>query len=163
MKHTIAFIAALACAASIASAQLTPAEKASVAAEAWLKLVDDGAYPDAYSTASETWRDRQTEDNFGRLLKALRSGKGDFKSRTLKSAEKMKGEHVIGGKKRDVIAVRFATEWSERTGTDLVNMVEENPDEWRAFGYSIQGTSEPRTTPGPADKDKKAKKEKKKD
>jgi hypothetical protein len=169
MKHTIAFIAAVACAASIASAQLTPAEKASAAAEAWLKLVDDGAYPDAYKTSSEKWRKRMNEDNFSRLLKMHHSRRGDFKSRSLRSAEKMSGENLAEGQKHDIISVRFSTEWSDAKGTELVNVVAEEDGEWRVFGYTIQGSSD-RSIPDaakqagePAPKDKKAKKEKKKD
>lgn len=136
MKRTLALIAAVAFAAAAVHAQQTPAEKATAAAEAWLKIVDEGAYPEAYTKASEKWRKTHREDVFSRILRINRRNKGDFKSRKPLSAEKAKGEVDIGGTKVVPMEVRFATEWTEARATEVINMVEEG-GEWRALNYGV--------------------------
>lgn len=169
MKRILTLIAAIACTAAITHAQLSPAEKATAAAEAWLKLVDEGAYPDAYAKSSEKWHERMKEDSFSRLMKGHRGPRGDFQSRSLVSAEKMKGENLGEGKKYEIMTVRFSTEWSKAKGIEIVNVVEDEDKEWRAFGYTIQGSSgrsveeEAAKTGGKPDKDKKRREDQKKD
>lgn len=136
MKRTLALAAAVAFTAAAAQAQLSPAEKATAAAETWLKLVDEGAYPDAYAKTSEKCRKSNSEEVFSRILRINRKNKGDFKSRTALSAEKVKGEIQIEGKKVAPMEVRFATEWSEAKATEVVNMIEEG-DEWRPLNYGV--------------------------
>lgn len=167
MKRILTLIAAIACTAAITHAQLSPAEKATAAAEAWLKLVDEGAYPDAYAKSSEKWRARSREEDFSRLLRIHHRDRGDFKSRSVLSAETMKGDPTSGGQKINVIVVRFATEWSESKSTESVNVIEDEDGEWRAFGYAIQrsgGKGAPAQKDDPKkDQKKDAKKDQKKD
>jgi len=166
MKRTLALIAAVAFAAAAAQAQQTPAEKATAAAEAWLKIVDEGAYPEAYAKASQKWRKTHSEDVFSRILRINRKNKGDFKSRKPLSAEKSRGEVDIDGKKVVPLEVRFATEWSEARATEVVNMVEDG-SEWRALNYGVDlrtiqtGSSKKGDDKKDGDKKGKGKKDKK--
>ncbi|HPA17713.1 MAG TPA: DUF4019 domain-containing protein [Verrucomicrobiae bacterium] len=162
MNRTLTIIAAVALTSAAAQAQQSPADKATAAAEAWLKIVDEGAYPDAYTKISEKWRKGTRENVFSQLLTIHHRNRGDFKSRSLLSAEKVPGEIVIDGKKANMMSVRFATEWSESKATETVNVIEDDDDVWRVVNYGVQGArgqpSGPKSDEGKKDEGKKDKK-----
>jgi len=121
------------------AAKTAPAVQAMLA---WLKVIDEGKYEDAWNNSAKFFKKQATAAQFVASLKVSRGILGANKSRTLITAQELdKIPSPTGGAPMEgtfVIALFSAT--MEKTGTliETVTFQKESDGVWRSIGYFIR-------------------------
>jgi len=120
-----------------ADAKFVKEKKAAAeAAEAWLKLIDGGKYPESWEGAAEFFRKRVPKDVWDGQLSKIRGGLGKLKSRELLFASR--GEKLPATPKGEYFVLKFRSVYEKgglRVETAVVSL--EN-GEWKVSGYFIK-------------------------
>lgn len=106
---------------------------AEIAARAWLALVDDGKYDEAYEARCDLWQSKVTAENSRKELETLRKDRGAGVSRNQTMAQK--ANSLPGLPDGDYIILMFQTQFAKGSGSET--MVISNEGEWKVFTYAI--------------------------
>ena len=108
---------------------------ARVAAEKWLKLLDDGDYEEAFEFEAQDFRMRQTQAQFVRYMQARRVPFGKTLGRTFVGAANIK--KFVGVPEGNYESILFKTAFENKSPTaERVILVEQSVG-WRVIDYRI--------------------------
>ncbi len=139
LRISIVLIAALI--ASVLSCQSqdnSSAEAQAVeSAEAWLELVDQGAYGASWSEAAEYFRFAITQENWERSAAAVRDPLGDVTSRELGSATF--ATTLPGAPDGEYVVLLYNTVFvNKKIAVETVTPMLDTDGEWRVSGYHVK-------------------------
>jgi hypothetical protein len=112
-------------------------KKAVESAEAWLALVDQAKYGEAWDTAAEYLKNAVTREDFGKSLTAARKPLGKVKSRELKS--KQYATSLPGAPDGEYVVIQFKTAFeNKKSGIETITPMLDKEEKWRVSGYFIK-------------------------
>ena len=112
-------------------------KKAVESAEAWLKLVDQGKYGDAWDSASEYLKDAVSKEDFAKSLTPARKPLGSVKSRELKS--KQYATSLPGAPDGQYVVIQYKTAFeNKKAGVETITPMLDKDKKWRVSGYFIK-------------------------
>lgn len=123
---------------AVAAEKHDEAEKQAVAsAEAWLKLVDQGKYGDAWDSAAEYLKNAVSKEDFAKSLTAARKPLGNVKSRELKS--KQYATSLPGAPDGEYAVIQFKTGFeNKKAAVETITPMFDKDKKWRVSGYFIK-------------------------
>ena len=124
--------------AAVAAEKHDDAEKKAVeSAEAWLKLVDQAKYGEAWDSAAEYLKNAVSKEDFGKSLAAVRKPLGKLKSRELKA--KQYATSLPGAPDGEYVVIQFKTVFENKKATiETVTPMLDKDKKWRSSGYFIK-------------------------
>ena len=124
--------------AAVAAEKHDDAEKKAVeAAEAWLKLVDQAKYGEAWDSAAEYLKNAVSKEDFGKSLAAVRKPLGKLKSRELKA--KQYATSLPGAPDGEYVVIQFKTVFENKKATiETITPMLDKDKKWRPSGYFIK-------------------------
>jgi len=121
--------------ASQAASKLDPA--ATVAAKAWLGLVDDAKYGESWDEAARLFRGAVTRDDWSAKAAAVRGPLGKVISRRVKSARA--ATSLPGAPDGQYVVIQFATSFEhKKAAIETVTPLREADGAWKVSGYFIK-------------------------
>ena len=123
---------------AVAAEKHDEAEKQAVeSAEAWLKLVDQGKYGDAWDSAAEYLKNAVSKEDFAKSLAAARKPLGSVKSRELKS--KQYATSLPGAPDGEYVVIQFKTAFeNKKSAVETITPMLDKDKKWRVSGYFIK-------------------------
>ena len=123
---------------AIAAEKHDDAEKKAVeSVEAWLKLVDQAKYGDAWGSAAEYLKNAVSKEDFGKSLTAARKPLGSVKSRELKS--KQYATSLPGAPDGEYVVIQFKTAFeNKKSAVETITPMLDKDKKWRVSGYFIK-------------------------
>jgi len=124
--------------AAVAAEKHDDAEKKAVeSAEAWLKLVDQAKYGEAWDSAAEYLKNAVSKEDFGKSLAAVRKPLGKLKSRELKA--KQYATSLPGAPDGEYVVIQFKTVFENKKATiETITPMLDKDKKWRPSGYFIK-------------------------
>jgi hypothetical protein len=112
-------------------------KKAVESADAWLALVDQDKYGEAWDTAAEYLKNAVAREDFGKSLTAARKPLGKVKSRELKS--KQYATSLPGAPDGEYVVIQFKTAFeNKKSGIETITPMLDKDKKWRVSGYFIK-------------------------
>jgi hypothetical protein len=112
-------------------------KKAVESAEAWLKLVDQGKYGDAWDSAAQYLKNAVSKEDFAKSLAAARKPLGKLKSRELKS--KRYATSLPGAPDGEYVVIQFTTALeNKKSAVETITPMLDKDKKWRVSGYFIK-------------------------
>ena len=112
-------------------------KKAVESAEAWLALVDQSKYGEAWDTASELLKNAVSKEDFGKSLAAARKPLGKVKSREVKS--KQYATSLPGAPDGEYVVIQFKTAFeNKKSAVETITPMLDKDTKWRVSGYFIK-------------------------
>ena len=112
-------------------------KKAVAAAEAWLKLVDQGKFGDAWDAAADYLKKAVSKEDFAKSLTAARKPLGSVKSRDLKS--KQYATSLPGAPDGEYVVIQFKTAFeNKKSAVETITPMLDKDKKWRVSGYFIK-------------------------
>jgi hypothetical protein len=112
-------------------------KKAVESAEAWLALVDQAKYGEAWDTASEYLKNAVSKEDFAKSLGAARKPLGKVKSRELKS--KQYATSLPGTPDGEYVVIQYKTAFeNKKAGVETITPMLDKDKKWRVSGYFIK-------------------------
>lgn len=112
-------------------------QAATVAAEAWLALIDRGEIAESWRQAATLFKAAVTEEQWQAALAAAASPLGKPLSRVLKSAQYV--DELPGAPDGEYVVVEYATAFErKRNGTETITPMHDPDGVWRVSGYFIR-------------------------
>lgn len=140
IKHTGAAITTLmilVCGVAMAETTASKESAAIAAAEAWLKLVDEGKYMDSWRQAAEYLKAAVKPDQWEQSMRAFRQPLGGTVSRALKS--KNYATSLPGAPDGEYVVIQYETSFENKKSTiETITPVVEKDGMWRVSGYYIK-------------------------
>jgi hypothetical protein len=140
MVRKMACLVAVALALSVitAIAQDSDKEKTAVlAAEKWLKMVDEGKYSDSWQEAAEYFRNAINQEQWNLSLRGVRKPLGEVVSRQMKSATYTTS--LPGAPDGEYVVIQFDTSFeNKKTAIETVTPMMDQDGTWRVSGYYIK-------------------------
>jgi hypothetical protein len=137
MPMTLAAVLSLPCLAVAAEKNEDAEKKAVESAEAWLKLVDEGKYGDAWDSAAEYLKIAVSREDFAKSLAAARKPLGSVKSRELKS--KQYATSLPGAPDGEYVVIQFKTAFeNKKSAVETITPMLDKDKKWRVSGYFIK-------------------------
>ncbi len=139
MRISIVLIAALIVSATSCRSQDNSSveAKAAESAEAWLELVDQGAYSASWSEAAEYFRSAISQENWERSAAAVRDPLGDVTSRELGSATF--ATTLPGTPDGEYVVLQYNTVFAnKKIAVETVTPMLDTDGEWRVSGYYVR-------------------------
>ena len=123
---------------AIAAEKHDDAEKKAVeSAEAWLKLVDQAKYGEAWDAAAEYLRNAVSKEDFEKSLAPVRKPLGKLKSREVKS--KQYATSLPGAPDGEYVVIQFKTVFENKKSTiETITPMLDKDKKWRPSGYFIK-------------------------
>ena len=123
---------------AVAAEKHDEAEKQAVAsAEAWLKLVDQSKYGDAWDAAAEYLKNAVGKEDFAKSLTPARKPLGNVKSRELKS--KQYATSLPGAPDGEYVVIQFKTAFeNKKSAVETITPMLDKDQKWRVSGYFIK-------------------------
>ena len=119
------------------TAQDTDTKVAQKSAEAWLSLVDNGAYAESWKTAASLFKKAVTEEQWQGMLKTVRDPLGQLKERSLKAATPTKSPP--GAPAGEYIVFDFNSTFANKAAaSERVTVMKDTDGTWRAAGYYVK-------------------------
>ena len=110
---------------------------AQVAAEAWLKVVDDSAYGASWDRAAKVFKEALTKQQWVQAVTAARAPLGGKLSRKLKSRDYK--ETLPGAPDGKYVVIRFETVFEHKAAAvETVTPMLDPDGIWRVSGYFIR-------------------------
>jgi len=138
MRHTLCALAIVVAVALVGCQRSgkTEAERAATkAADAWLKLLDDGKYDETWQQASSAIQQAVDQAKWRETMTATEALLGKVRSRKVQTAQYMTS--VPGAPPGEYVVIDYATDCEKRPGTVIrVTPTKEN-GVWRVAGYVI--------------------------
>jgi hypothetical protein len=140
LVHTLAALAIFVCVlgpSDARAANQAAVEQATKAAEAWLKLLDNGDYRACYQQASQIMKDYLSEDAFVQRFSAARKPLGAVVSRNLKLAQY--ATSLPGAPDGQYVVMQYDTSFAnKKSATETVTPMLDKDGQWRISGYYIK-------------------------
>jgi hypothetical protein len=112
-------------------------EPAVVAAEDWLKLVDDGKFAESWKEAAEYFKGVVKQDQWEQSIQSVRIPLGAVISRRLKT--KNFTTFLPGAPDGEYVVIQFATSFENKTSAvETITPMMDKDDQWRVSGYYIK-------------------------
>jgi hypothetical protein len=113
-------------------------EKSAVnTAKTWLKLVDEGKYPDSWDETSQYFKNAVPREQWNASLKSFRSPLGQVISRNLKSKKYTKT--LPGAPDGEYVVIQYDTSFKNKQhATETVTPMLDKDGKWRVSGYYIK-------------------------
>ena len=112
-------------------------KKAVESAEAWLALVDQGKYGDAWDSAAEYLKNAVSKEDFAKSLAPARRPLGNVKSRELKS--KQYATSLPGAPDGQYVVIQYKTAFeNKKAGVETITPMLDKDKKWRVSGYFIK-------------------------
>ena len=106
-------------------------------AEGWLRLIDNGKYPESRSSASAAFRNALTESRWKEIISSVRGTAGKLLSRNLASKEYVTG--LSGAPEGEYVILKYRSSFENRKKAIEVVTVMRDPDgKWRGAGYTLK-------------------------
>jgi hypothetical protein len=132
---TVCLIALLA--AGVAVAADKPEDAAQGAAEAWLKLVDDGNYAASWEQAAKVFKGAVKQADWVQMAGGVRTPLGKLVSRKVKSREYT--EKLPGAPDGKYVVIQYDTAFANKASAVETVVPMMDPDgAWRVSGYFIR-------------------------
>jgi hypothetical protein len=114
------------------------AETAAVAAaRAWLSLIDNQQYAQAWEQAAELFRGAVQKEQWVRTMEAVREPLGKTLSRELKS--KQYRTTVPGAPDGEYVVIQFAASFeNKKSAVETITPMRDPDGQWRVSGYFIK-------------------------
>ena len=120
-----------------AAAKLEAEAEAQKSAEQWLSLIDAGKFAESWKTAAEYFQATVSQDQWQRLLDAVRKPLGALVSRQLKSAKYTKS--LPGAPDGGYVVLQFETTFAnKKDAVETVTPMLDKDGRWRVSGYYIK-------------------------
>ena len=124
----------------LGAGEKTPPDKEAAAlavAEAWLALVDAGAYERSWETAAGLFRDSITPEQWRDILIAVRRPLGETRSRELLSTSYW--TELPGAPDGQYVIIQFDTSFeNKRASVETITPMLDQDGAWRVGGYYIK-------------------------
>lgn len=127
----------------ILSANMTSAgqggkeEPAVVAAEGWLKLVDEGKFAESWKESAEYFKGAVKQDQWEQSIQSVRIPLGAVISRRLKT--KNFATSLPGAPDGEYVVIQFATSFENKTSAvETITPMMDKDGQWRVSGYYIK-------------------------
>jgi len=113
-------------------------EKAAVgASKAWLKLVDEGKYPESWDEAAQYFKNAITREQWKTSLESVRSPLGKVLSRNLKSKQYTKT--LPGAPDGEYVVIQYETSFKNKQhAIETITPMLDKDGKWRVSGYYIK-------------------------
>ena len=112
-------------------------EQAIKAAEAWLKLVDDGKYRESWEQSASLFRDKITPEGWEKLAKSTRAHTGALVSRKFKLAAY--ATSLPGAPPGQYVVIEYDASYANiQSAIDKVTPMLDTDGQWHVSGYWIQ-------------------------
>lgn len=112
-------------------------KRAMAAADAWLKLVDNGKYADSWETAAELFRSAVDKDQWVKQVGAVRGPLGKALKRKLKTKQFTTG--LPGAPDGQYVVIEYDTSFeNKKTAVETVTPMFDKGSKWRVSGYYIR-------------------------
>jgi len=114
------------------------AEKAALeAAEAWLKLVDNGDYAESWEEAAEYFKNFVSQKDWLKSIKLVREPLGKLVQRKLKSA--LQTNSAPGAPDGQYVIIQYDTSFeNKKSALETVTPMMDKDSQWRVSGYYIK-------------------------
>ena len=114
------------------------AEKAAViVADAWLKLIDAGKYPDSWTEGASYFKGAIAQDAWTRAVTGVRQPLGKVVSRKVKS--KTYAEKLPGAPDGKYVVIQYETKFENKADSiETVTPTLDRDGKWRVSGYYIK-------------------------
>jgi hypothetical protein len=121
-----------------AFARQADVEKAALAAaQAWLKLVDEGNYTESWNEASEYFKGAITKEQWEQTIQGVREPLGKTVSRTMKSAQYT--TTLPGAPDGEYVVIQFDSSFTnKKTAVETITPMLDKDGMWRVSGYYIK-------------------------
>jgi len=121
-----------------AKADTKDKEKAAVAAaEAWLKLVDDGKYADSWKQAAEFFKGAVKQEQWEPMVAGVRKPLGKLVSRKVKGTTYTTS--APGAPDGEYVIIQFDTAFAEKkAAVETVTPMMDKDGKWHVSGYFIK-------------------------
>jgi hypothetical protein len=107
------------------------------AAEAWLKLVDEGKYADSWDAAAEYLKNAVGKESFVKALDGARKPLGAVTERKLKSKEYRTS--LPGAPDGQYVVIQYETSFeNKKSAIETVTPMLDKDGKWRVSGYYIK-------------------------
>ena len=112
-------------------------EPAVVAAEDWLKLVDDGKFAESWKEAAEYFKGVVKQDQWEQSIESVRVPLGAVISRRLNA--KNFATSLPGAPDGEYVVIQFATSFENKTSAvETITPMLDKDGQWRVSGYYIK-------------------------
>jgi hypothetical protein len=120
-----------------ADAKTDAVEAALQAAQASLKLIDEGQYAESWRQAADFFKKQVTEDQWGTALKAVRAPLGKLKFR--KVLAKQYTTNLPSAPAGEYVVIQFETSFENKgTAIETFTPMLDKDGKWRMSGYYIK-------------------------
>jgi hypothetical protein len=110
---------------------------ATSAAEAWLKMVDDGNYPQSWTETGAIFQGVVTKDSWDESLKAVRKPLGKVNSREVSTTHY--STTLPGAPDGEYVVLQFNSSFEDKnSAVETVSMTLQKDGKWRTDGYFIK-------------------------
>ena len=112
-------------------------KKAVESAEAWLALVDQGKYGDAWDSAAEYLKDAVSKEDFAKSSGPARKPLGNVTLRELKS--KQYATSLPGAPDGEYVVLQYKTAFeNKKAAVETITPMLDKDKKWRVSGYFIK-------------------------
>ncbi len=112
-------------------------EQAKKAAEAWLKLVDDGKYQESWDQASSFFKDHVTAGKWAEMVALARKPLGAIASREFKLAHY--STSLPGAPDGEYVVIQYDTSFAnKKAAVETITPMLDKDRQWRVSGYYIK-------------------------
>jgi len=130
-------IVALALGGRVFSAEPSKEEVAKARAEAWLKGVDDGKYPESWDEAAALFKKAVTKAQWLQAIDTVRTPLGKLLSRTLKTSKLTAA--VPGAPDGSYVILEYDASFeNKKAAIETVTPMVDPDGQWRVAGYFIR-------------------------
>jgi hypothetical protein len=114
------------------------AEEAAVAAaDAWLKLVDEGKYDGSWAQTAALFRKAVTQADWAKQMKTFREPLGELVSRKVQS--KQYATTLPGAPDGEYVVIQYETSYAKKkSAIETVTPLKDADGSWRVSGYFIK-------------------------
>ena len=127
----------IACSLTVAGASELDEQLAIVAAEHWLKLVDNGKYTESWDQSATYFKNAIKKDDWKRTVKAVREPLGNVISRSIKSQNYMTA--LPGAPDGKYVVIQFETSFTnKKAAIETITPMMDSDGKWRVSGYFIK-------------------------
>ncbi len=112
-------------------------DKATIAADTWLKLIDNGDYKQSWQQASSAFRNAVSEDQWTQMVGAVRQPLGALVSRKLKGAQY--STSLPGAPEGQYVVIQYDASYQNKSSAvETVTPMLDKDGHWRVSGYYIK-------------------------
>ncbi|MGY0216766.1 DUF4019 domain-containing protein [Endozoicomonadaceae bacterium StTr2] len=117
-------------------ASLAHASSEQVRAEAWLQLIDNGAYQESWEQSARYFQQQVASDDWSAMIRQARALMGLVETRTLVSSENH--TRFPGAPEGDYLVFVYNTAFQNKADAVETVAFVKNDGDWKAVGYYIR-------------------------